>query len=67
MNRWLRYGEQPGLREMLDDPMVELLMARDGVTAAEVEELIRTLRSAPASQAGAAQAGPAALAGSLER
>lgn len=38
-------SEQPTLDEMLDEPMVRLVMASDGVTRAEVESLFRNLRS----------------------
>jgi len=34
---------EPTIREMLDDPIVQLLMARDGVTRTEVEGLLGTL------------------------
>lgn len=36
---------EPTLEEMLDEPIVRLLMKRDGVTRHTVDDLIRTLRS----------------------
>lgn len=37
--------DQPTLQDMLSDPIVRLLMQRDGVTAADVIELVANLRS----------------------
>lgn len=56
MRKWLRQGEQPSLDEMLDDPIVRLLMKRDGVTRQQVEDLMRSLRKshAPDDSSGAA-------------
>lgn len=48
MTRWLRSHEQPTLAEMLDEPIVQLLMARDGVARAEIETLVERLRLAQA-------------------
>lgn len=44
MTRWLQPHEQPTLEEMLDEPIVQLLMARDGVARAEIETLVERLR-----------------------
>lgn len=44
MDGWLRPGAEVSLREMLDDPIVHLLMARDGVSREEIETLVRSLR-----------------------
>ena len=33
-------NDEPALGELLDDPIVALLMARDGVTRGEVERLM---------------------------
>lgn len=44
MDGWLRPGAEVSLREMLDDPIVHLLMARDGVSREEIEALVRSLR-----------------------
>jgi len=44
MDGWLRPGREASLREMLDDPIMHLVMARDGVSRQEVEDLIRSLR-----------------------
>lgn len=43
MDGWLRPGREASLREMLDDPIMHLVMARDGVSRQEVEDLVRTL------------------------
>ena len=41
MTQWLTTcDEEPTLKDMLDDPIVRELMARDGVTRADVEELM---------------------------
>ena len=45
MGKWLRPGEQPRLQEMLDDPIVRLVMRRDGVARDQVEQLVRSLVS----------------------
>jgi hypothetical protein len=43
---------QPSLREMLDEPMVRLVMDRDGVTREEVEELVDHLHAAFVNRPG---------------
>ena len=43
MAKWLRPGEQPRLQEMLDDPVVRVVMCRDGVAREEVEALVHSL------------------------
>lgn len=37
-------GDEPGLNEMLADPMTQLLMRRDGVQEAEIRRLASRLR-----------------------
>jgi hypothetical protein len=37
-------GIEPTLNEVLDDPSVRLLMARDGVTRSDLERLIQSKR-----------------------
>lgn len=36
---------EPTISEMLSDPVVQKVMARDGVTREEVEDLVRAARS----------------------
>ena len=38
--RWLRPGEEPTLAEVLADPLVHLVMRRDGVSRAELDAII---------------------------
>jgi hypothetical protein len=40
------------LAELLDDPLVQLLMASDGVTDAALRSLIRTIRDARRTRQG---------------
>lgn len=47
MGAWLRDYKQPSLDEMLDDPMMQLLMQRDGVTREEVVALMRRRQAVP--------------------
>jgi hypothetical protein len=45
MNRdWSRPGVEPGLEEALADPVVLLVLRRDGLTAADVRAVIARLR-----------------------
>ena len=37
---WLRPGEEPRLAEVLADPLVHLVMRRDGVSRAQLEAVI---------------------------
>lgn len=48
MTRWLRSHEQPTLEEMLDEPIVQLVMASDGVARAEIERLVERVLLAQA-------------------
>ena len=41
MDRW---HDEPGLDELLDDPTLHLLLARDGVSADELRSLIERTR-----------------------
>ncbi len=44
MNNYMVAGNEPALSEVLDDPIVHLLMARDGVTRGNLELLIEWVR-----------------------
>ena len=37
---WREAGKEPSLREVLADPLVHLVMRRDGVTLAQLEALL---------------------------
>jgi hypothetical protein len=37
---WREAGKEPSLREVLADPLVHLVMRRDGVTLAQLEAVI---------------------------
>jgi hypothetical protein len=41
---WLAPGQEPSLAEMLADPLVHLVMRRDGVSRAELEAAIAAAR-----------------------
>jgi hypothetical protein len=43
-------NDEPALGELLDDPIVALLMARDGVTRSEVERLMDECALRPEKQ-----------------
>jgi hypothetical protein len=48
MTQWLTTCDrEPTLKDMLDDPIVHELMARDGVARADVEELMAGLWITP--------------------
>ena len=47
-------NDEPALGELLDDPIVALLMARDGVTRSEVERLMDERALRPEQQQEAA-------------
>jgi hypothetical protein len=40
------YGCEPSLAEVLDDPLVQAVMARDGVERSEIEDLAQSVRRA---------------------
>jgi hypothetical protein len=40
--RWLAAGKEPALAELLADPLVGLMMRRDGVSPAALEALVAT-------------------------
>lgn len=43
--RWCRRLDgEPSIKELLDDPVIEALMARDGVRRKELERLIADVR-----------------------
>ncbi|HKO10304.1 MAG TPA: hypothetical protein VJ487_21545 [Alphaproteobacteria bacterium] len=37
---WREAGKEPGLREVLADPLVHLVMRRDGVTLSQLEAVL---------------------------
>lgn len=44
-NRWRRRLDgEPSIKELLDDPVIEAVMARDGVRRKELEHLIDDVR-----------------------
>ena len=43
---WRKAGEDPDLAEILADPLVHLLMRRDGVSRAQLEAVIAQARVA---------------------
>ena len=44
-NRWRRRLDgEPSIKELLDDPVIEAVMARDGVRRKELEHLILEVR-----------------------
>lgn len=45
MENWRPVVQEPTLEDVLKDPIVRLMMARDGVTRAELEALIGRVRS----------------------
>jgi hypothetical protein len=44
MDDWMRCGSEPGLDEILGDPIVVALMHRDGVTERHVREVVMRAR-----------------------
>jgi hypothetical protein len=51
MTKQIVPSEQPTLHELLDEPMVRLLMAKDGVSRSQVEALFRRLHRTKARAA----------------
>jgi len=41
----LRFIREPRLRDMLDDPVVQAVMARDKVGRSEIIDLVRTVQA----------------------
>ena len=41
----LRFIREPRLRDMLDDPVVQAVMARDKVRRSEIIDLVRSVRA----------------------
>ena len=56
MKRWLRPGVQPSLAEMLDDPVVRVVMQRDDVSRTQLEKLVRNVAQRVAAAEGGAKA-----------
>lgn len=44
MDDWMRSGSEPGLDEILADPIVAALMRRDGITERHVREVVQRAR-----------------------
>lgn len=49
---------EPGLNEMLADPMTQLLMRRDGVQEAEIRRLVARLRQSEAHRSRVERTAP---------
>jgi hypothetical protein len=50
-NRWRRcLSGEPSIQELLNDPVIEAVMARDGVGRLELEDLIHEMRDRLASR-----------------
>jgi len=50
-NRWRRRLDgEPSIQELLDDPVIEAVMARDGVARLDLEHLIAEMRDRLASR-----------------
>jgi hypothetical protein len=43
---WRKAGEEPDLADVLADPLVHLVMRRDGVSLAQLESVIARARAA---------------------
>ena len=43
--RWLAAGKEPALAELLADPLVALVMRRDGVSQSQLRSLVATTQS----------------------
>jgi len=43
--KWMRSGEEPRLRDMLNDPIVELVMARDNLKANDVWKVVNKAKA----------------------
>lgn len=41
MTKWSQRGEEPNLEELLNDPIVELVMARDNLKADDVIQVVQ--------------------------
>ena len=48
---WREVGEEPALDEVLADPIVHLVMRRDGIEIAELRDVIARARAALISEA----------------
>ena len=59
-------AEEPTLKDMLDDPIVRGVMARDGVAPVDVEELMANLRIARGLSEHQETSGPCACAQSQQ-
>lgn len=43
--KWMRSGEEPRLKDMLNDPIVELVMARDNLNANDVWQVVNQAKA----------------------
>ena len=48
---WGRSGEEPVVKYMLDDPVIHLVMRRDGVSRADIEHVVKSARTVLADPA----------------
>lgn len=48
--KWIERGAEPSLRELMDDPLTEAVMRRDGLTAEQVWIAIREAQRKLAGQ-----------------
>lgn len=56
---WSQPGEEPPVEDLMDDPMVRLVMARDGVGRAELETVVARGRTTLRRRMGQSRAGRA--------
>ncbi len=45
LRSWRHAGDEPALHEVLADPLVHLVMRRDGITAGELQSAIEGARA----------------------
>jgi len=43
--KWMRSGEEPRLKDMLNDPIVELIMARDNLNANDIWQVVNQAKA----------------------
>ena len=46
LGRVLEFDDEPSLDEMLDDPVIQAVMAQDGVERQEIVDLVASIQSA---------------------
>ena len=47
--KWIERGSEPSLRELMDDPLTQAIMRRDGLTAEQVWQEMREAQQKLAS------------------